>query len=377
MGIKGLTQVLGDNAPSSVREKDIKTYFGRKVAIDASMCIYQFLIAVRQDGQQLANEDGQITSHLMGMFYRTIRMVDNGLKPMYVFDGKPPQLKSGELEKRSERREEAQKELEKAKEAGDTEVVDKMSKRLVRATREHTEECKELLALMGIPFVSAPCEAEAQCAELVKCGKCYAVGTEDMDALTFGSSVLLRHLTYSEARKMPIKEFHLERVLKDMELTQDQFIDLCILLGCDYCDSIKGIGPKKAVDLIRKHKTIENVIANIDKSKYPIPEDWLYKEARELFRHPEVTDASEIELKWTEPKEKELIEYMCEQKGFNEDRIKSGIAKLKKAKGVTTQGRLDTFFKVSLSPSKKRKSDGKDAGSAKKKGKGGGYKRGK
>ncbi|KAF6031390.1 FEN1 [Bugula neritina] len=378
MGIQGLSKVLGDNAPSSVRENDIKNYFGRKVAIDASMCIYQFLIAVRSDGQQLANDDGQITSHLMGMFYRTIRMVDNGIKPIYVFDGKPPELKSEELTKRKERRDEAQKQLNKATETGDTETIEKMSKRLVRATKEHSDDCKHLLSLMGIPYVDAPCEAEAQCAELVKAGKCFAVGTEDMDALTFGTNVLLRHLTYSEARKMPIKEFHLNRVLKEMELTQDEFIDLCILLGCDYCDSIRGIGPKKAVELINKHRSLENIIANLDKSKYPIPEGWLYKEARQLFQKPDVTDASEVELKWTDPNEEELIKYMCEEKGFNEDRIKSGIAKLKKAKGATTQGRLDSFFKVSLSPSKKRKSDSKDAGAAKKKGKGGsGFKRGK
>ncbi|CAI9722857.1 flap endonuclease 1-like [Octopus vulgaris] len=277
MGIQGLAKLLGDNAPSSLKDNEIKNYFGRKIAIDASMSIYQFLIAVRQDGSNLTNESGETTSHLMGIFYRTIRMIENGIKPVYVFDGKPPEMKSGELEKRKERREEAQKALEKAEEVGDVENVEKFNRRLVKVTKEHNEECKQLLALMGIPYVDAPGEAEAQCAALVKSGKVFATGTEDMDALTFGSSVLLRHLTFSEARKMPIKEINLNRVLDEMNFSQDEFIDLCILLGCDYCDSIRGIGPKRAVELIKQHKSIETVLDNLDKKKYEIPDNWMFK----------------------------------------------------------------------------------------------------
>lgn len=322
MGIKGLSQLLADHAPGCMKENEIKNYFGRKVAVDASMCIYQFLIAVRQDGSQLTNEDGETTSHLMGMFYRTIRMVENGIKPVYVFDGKPPEMKSGELEKRKERRDEAQKALEKAEEAGDAENIEKFNRRLVKVTKQHNEECKELLKLMGIPYVDAPCEAEAQCAALVKAGKVWATGTEDMDSLTFGSDVVLRHLTFSEARKMPIKEYHYDRILQGLELSNDEFIDLCILLGCDYCESIRGIGPKRAIDLIKQYKSIDEIMKNIDLKKYTIPENWMYKEARELFKNPEVATAEEVELKWSEPKEEELIDYMVNKKGFNEDRIR-------------------------------------------------------
>ncbi len=128
-----------------------------------------------------------------------------------------------------------------------------------------------------------------------------------MDALTFGGDVLLRHLTFSEAKKMPIKEFTLRKVLEGMEINHDQFIDLCILLGCDYCDTIKGIGPKRAIDLIREHKSIEKILEKIDKEKYKVPENWLFKEARELFLHPVVTDPEEIDLKWTDPDEEVLI----------------------------------------------------------------------
>ncbi|CAH1779380.1 unnamed protein product [Owenia fusiformis] len=379
MGIHGLSKVIGDNAPSAVKENEIKNYFGRKVAIDASMSIYQFLIAVRQDGSALTNEAGETTSHLMGIFYRTIRMLDNGIKPVYVFDGKPPEMKSGELEKRKERREVAEKELAKAEEAGDQENVERFNKRLVKVTKEHSNECKQLLELMGVPYVDAPCEAEAQCAELVKTGKVYAVGTEDMDALTFGTSVLLRHLTFSEARKMPIKEFHLRLVLEGLDMSEEEFIDLCILLGCDYCDSIRGIGPKRAVELVKQHKNIETILKNIDTKKYTIPEDWMYKEARRLFKEPDVTAGADVELKWTAPKEEELIKYMCEEKGFNEDRIRNGIKKIKSSRTGSTQGRLDSFFKVTSvtsSTTPKRKADEKK-GSAKKAKGSSGFRRGK
>jgi flap endonuclease-1 len=155
-----------------MKENEIKNYFGRKVAIDASMSIYQFLIAVRQnDGGNLTSERGEVTSHLQGLFYRTIRLVENGIKPCFVFDGKPPDMKSGELRKRLERRGEAEKGLEDAKEDGNVENIDRFARRTVKVTKEHNDECKRLLKLMGIPYVEAPSEAEAQCAALAKAGK--------------------------------------------------------------------------------------------------------------------------------------------------------------------------------------------------------------
>jgi flap endonuclease-1 len=154
MGIHGLAKVVGDHAPSAIKENEIKNFFGRKVAIDASMCIYQFLIAVRQeDGGNLTNENGDTTSHLMGTFYRTIRLMENGIKPVYVFDGKPPEMKGHELVKRQERRADAQAELEKATEKGDAENIEKYNRRLVKVTKEHSLECQKLLELMGVPCI--------------------------------------------------------------------------------------------------------------------------------------------------------------------------------------------------------------------------------
>lgn len=304
----------------------------------------------------------------MGLFYRTIRLLENGIKPIYVFDGKPPTLKSGELAKRAERREDAQKALDKATEAGDTAEMDKFNRRLVRVTKHHNEEAKSLLKLMGVPYIDSPCEAEAQCAAMVKAGKVYATATEDMDALTFGTNTLLRHLTSSEARKLPVQEFNYEKILKGLEFTSDQFIDLCILLGCDYCESIRGIGPKRAMELITQYKSIENILENIDKKKYIVPTDWNYQQARELFLQPDVTNPDEVDLKWSDPNEEGLVEFLCGHRQFSEERIRNGSKKIQKTRTTSTQGRLDSFFKVipSATPPSKRKADEKKGSTAKK-----------
>ncbi|GMM38494.1 multifunctional nuclease [Saccharomycopsis crataegensis] len=371
MGIKGLNRLIADNVPSAIKSAEMKTFFGRKVAIDASMCLYQYLIAVRQsDGSQLTNEEGQTTSHLSGFFYRTIRMVENGLKPMYVFDGKPPELKAHELTKRTERKKAAEAEIEKIKETASAEELSKFQRRTVRATREQNEEVKELLKLMGIPYVEAPCEAEAQCAELASAGKVYAAASEDMDTLCYGPPYLLRHLTYAESRKIPIDEVAAGTVVEGLELTRESFIDLCILLGCDYCETIKGIGPVNALKLIKEHGSIEKILQVMEENptkyaKNVVPEGWLYKEARQLFLKPEVIDGSTIDLKWNQPDLEGLIKFMCEKNGFSEERIKNGAAKLSKGAKSGVQGRLDSFFKVKAGSATKSPAVKKAAASSK------------
>lgn len=370
-----LTQIIKDNCPDAIKEGEIKNQFGRKVAIDASMSLYSFLVAVRSNGEQLMSDTGETTSHLMGMFYRTLRIVDNGIKPLYVFDGAPPKLKSGELAKRFQRKSEAQESHEEAKETGTAEDVEKFSRRTVRVTREHNAEAQRLLKLMGVPYIIAPTEAEAQCAVLARGGKVYAAASEDMDTLTFDTPVLLRHLTFSEQRKEPIQEISLERVLEGLEMDRTQFIDLCILLGCDYLDPVKGIGPKVALQLIKDHKNLEGVVAHIEKTgKYTLPEDWPYQDARLLFLEPDVrkADDPECDFKWESPDVDGLVKFLVEEKGFSEDRVRSGAARLQKNLKSSQQSRLEGFFKPrektdEEKASLKRKNDEKVAAANKKK----------
>ncbi|EAQ83206.1 conserved hypothetical protein [Chaetomium globosum CBS 148.51] len=316
-----------------------------------SMSIYSFLIAVRSDGQQLMNESGETTSHLMGMFYRTLRMVDNGIKPLYVFDGAPPKLKSGELAKRFQRKQEANEGLEEAKETGTAEDVEKFSRRTVRVTREHNEECQRLLKLMGIPYILAPTEAEAQCAVLARAGKVYAAASEDMDTLCFNTPILLRHLTFSEQRKEPIQEIHVEKVLEGLNMERKQFVDLCILLGCDYLDPIPKVGPSTALKLIREHGSLEKVVEfmkNDPKSRYTVPDDWPFEDARDLFFSPDVRQADDplCDFKWDKPDMEGLVKFLVQEKGFSEDRVRSGGARLEKNLKSSQQSRIEGFFKV-------------------------------
>jgi len=369
MGIHGLTKLIGDNASSSVKENEIKNYFGRKIAIDASMSLYQFLIAVRPDSvNSLTDADGETTSHLQGLFQRSIRLIKNGIKPVFVFDGKPPKLKQDELDKRKQKREEAQEEQKEAQETGDNEALAKFAKRTVKVTTKHTTESKKLLRLMGIPVIEAPCEAEATCAVMCKAGLVYATATEDADALTFGTPILLRHLTFSEARKMPIKEVYVSKLLDELKITMDQFIDLCILLGCDYCDSIRGIGPVRALEMITKYGSLEEILKHLDVNKYKVPENFDYEAVRKLFKEPEVIDVKSVELKWTDPDEVGLIEFLVKEKGFSEDRIKGGIEKLKKSRQTSVQNRLTNYFGAPTVV--KRKEEPKDNPQSKKKTKG-------
>lgn len=274
-------------------------------------------------------------------------MIDNGIKPCYVFDGKPPVMKSHELGKRSSRREETEKKLA---EAIDQAEKMKQERRLVRVSKEHNDEAKQLLELMGVPYLTAPTEAEAQCAELAKKGKVYAAASEDMDTLCYRTPYLLRHLTFSEAKKEPIHEIDTETVLNGLGLTIEQFVDLGIMLGCDYCESIRGVGPVTALKLIKEHGSLEKIIEFVESdesnSKWKIPEDWPYKEARELFLNPDVIDGNEVNLKWSPPKEDELIDFLCNQKKFSEERVRSGIVRLKKGLKSGVQVRLDGFFQV-------------------------------
>ncbi|XP_062155552.1 flap endonuclease 1 isoform X2 [Alnus glutinosa] len=357
MGIK----LLADNAPKAMKEQKFESYFGRKIAIDASMSIYQFLIVVGRSGtEMLTNEAGEVTSHLQGMFTRTIRLLEAGMKPVYVFDGKPPDLKRQELAKRYSKRADASEDLAEAVETGNKEDIEKFSKRTVKVTKQHNEDCKRLLRLMGVPVIEAPSEAEAQCAALCKSGNAYAVASEDMDSLTFGAPRFLRHLMDPSSRKVPVMEFEVAKILEELNLTMDQFIDLCILSGCDYCDSIRGIGGQTALKLIRQHGSIENILENINKERYQIPDDWPYQEARQLFKEPVVyTDEEQLDIKWTAPDEEGLITFLVNENGFNSDRVTKAVEKIKAAKNKSSQGRLESFFKpvaTSSGPIKRKES---------------------
>ncbi|KAH6804243.1 5'-3' exonuclease family protein [Perilla frutescens var. frutescens] len=341
----GLTKLLAENAPKAMKAQIFESYFGREIAIDASMSIYQFLIVVGRRGTlTLTNEAGEVTSHLQGMLTRTIRLLEAGIKPVYVFDGTPPNLKKEELAKRFLKRADAMKDLNDALKNGNKEDIEKFSKRTVKATDKHYEDCKKLLRLMGVPVIEAPCEAESQCAALCKAGKVYAVASEDMDSLAFGAPRLLRHFMDPTSKRIPVVEFEVLKVLEGLNLTMDQFIDLCILSGCDYCESIRGIGGLTALKLIRQHGSLEHIIENINKERYQIPVDWPYQETRKLFREPSVlTDNDQLDIKWADPDEEGLVRFLVNENNFSRDRITKALKKTKTAMGKLSGTWLESY----------------------------------
>jgi len=340
---------LQDFAPKAVREiKGPEAYTGRVIAIDASMCLYQFLIMIREGYSgaygNLTNEEGRVTSHIVGFLSRTIRLMEAGIKPVYVFDGKPPELKFSELEARRTKRAEAESKLEEAKEAGDEEQVLRSTKMIVKVTKEHNDETKQLLRLMGVPVVEAPSEAEATCAALCKAGKVHASATEDADCLTFGTTLLVRNLMAAEAQKKQIYEVNLAVALEQLGISMDQFIDFCILCGCDYCDSLRGIGPNTAIRLVLQHGCLERIVESLDPAKTPVPKGFRYQVARQFFQECESVDTNNVDIAWTEPDFDGLRRFLVEENTFSSERVERFLARLKGAKSRTRQQPLDRFF---------------------------------
>lgn len=348
MGIKKLMQLINERASNAVRLLPLERYSGQTVACDASMAMYQFLIATQFSSKQgvsldLTDSEGNQTAHLLGLFNRTVMFIECGIKPIWVFDGKPPVMKGGELERRKKAKEEAKEQMELAQEEGRLEEVIKFRQRTVTITTEMRQDAQDMLQLMGVPVVLAPCEAEAQCAFLVKNGRAHAVASEDMDSLTHGSTYLLRGFN---SKKEPIKEISLGDVLGALELTQDEFIDLCILLGCDYTEHIEGIGPVTALKLISQHRDLEGVMRAIHshpKKKYRVIGEFNYQGAREMFKNPEVSEL-QGDLKWVKPDPEAMNRFLVEQKGFSAARVEAGIRKLVLAHQKPTQMTMETFF---------------------------------
>ena len=258
MGIKNLLKFL-NTFPDLVTEKEIDEFTGKKIAIDISILLYQVVISVRNSGADLVNKKGEITSHILGLFNKTIKLLNKGIIPVYVFDGKPPDIKRKVLDLRKNIRKKAEEKLALAETEEDK---IKYFKRSVIITKKHLQDCRELLELMGVPYIDAPEEADSQCAWLAKNGYVDAVLTEDMDILTFGSPYIIRNLT--SFKKKPI-EISLSKIKSKFDWNQSQFIEFCILLGCDYCDNISESNCFEIFKLYQKQKDINKILKHFNK----------------------------------------------------------------------------------------------------------------
>ena len=329
---------------------DFKSLSGKSVAIDAYNALYQFLAIIRQpDGTPLKDRSGRITSHLSGLFYRTANLVEMGIKVAYVFDGVPPTLKEVEIKRRAKVKAEALVKYEQALKEGKMEEARSYAQMTSRLKDYMAEDSKRLLTKLGVPWIQAPSEGEAQAAYLTRKRAADYCGSQDYDSLLFGATDLVRNVTISGRRKIPRKNVYVEvvpeiikldQVLKELEVTREQLIDVAMLVGTDFNpDGVKGIGPKTALKLIKKHGCVEEALTELEDAEFPAEP----KRIREIFLNPKVTD--NYKLDWKAPNIDGVVEFLCGERDFSEDRVRKALDKMtagiKEAKSKTT---LESWF---------------------------------
>ncbi|ATZ61603.2 MAG: flap endonuclease-1 [Methanosarcinales archaeon Met12] len=326
------------------QEISLKDLFGKAIAIDAYNAIYQFLSIIRQpDGTPLMNSRGEITSHLSGLLYRNTNLIEGGLKPIFVFDGEPSKLKTRTIQERNEVRIAAERLWAEAKKAGSAEAI-KFAQASSKIDTQIVDGAKTLLRHMGIPCIQAPSEGEAQAAFMAINGDAYAVGSQDYDAILVGAPILIRNLAITGRRKLPGKNVYidvnpenveLDSILSTLEITREQLVDIAILIGTDYDPGVKGVGPKTALKLIKKHGAIEGALAELGADIEN------FDAIRDVFLHPDV--ASDYEVKWREPDENEVESFLCGRHDFSEDRVRKALERLVDASD-RRQRTLDQWF---------------------------------
>lgn len=339
---------LGDLVPH--RKITLDDLSGKTFAVDAYNALYQFLAIIRgPTGVPLMDRQGRVTSHLSGLLYRTTNLAERRIRLVYVFDGTPPALKETEIKRRRAIKVEAAVKYESAIARGEVEEA----KRYVQATASlkdlMVEDAHRLLEYLGVPYVQAPSEGEAQAAYMAARGDVWAAASQDYDSLLFGATRLVRNLAISGKRKLPMREAYVQvdpeiieltATSESLGLTREQLIDLGILIGTDFNpDGFKGIGPKTALKLLRENGTIESITRN-DADFTPPPN---LNRIRQIFLNPEVT--SNYTLQWREPRTEELVKFLCGERDFNEERVRTAVERAKigmtKDSGKQT---LESFF---------------------------------
>jgi len=334
---------MGVNLKDLVVSKpvDISILENKKVAIDAYNVIYQFLSAIRQrDGTPLMDSKGRVTSHLSGLFYRTLNLMERGVKPCFVFDGQAPDLKAQTQAVRREIREAATEKYEAAKRAGDIEAAKKYAQQTSRLTSDMIKESKELLEAMGLPWIQAISDAEAQAAYMCAKGQVYAVVSQDYDSLLFGTPRLVRNLTISGKRKKAGKSEYTEVAPEVIDLAENLnalkldlkgLVHIAMLIGTDFNPGVKGVGPKKAFQIVKdgKFSEFKGMIEYADR-------------VEKIFLKPPITTTYNLE--WKPANETKIMEILSDRHDFGEIRIKAALNRLKEASKSIGQKGLDTFF---------------------------------
>ncbi len=326
---------------------ELEQLSGKRVGVDAFLTAFQFLTTIRDrspqgDGGPLKSENGKVVSHLMGFLNRTTMLLSKGIKPVFIFDGKPPELKADEIASRRERRMEAERVHKEALAAGDFALAQKMAQRIMHYSPEMVEETKQLLDLLGVPWVDAKAEGEGQAAVMAALGQLDAVATQDWDALLYGTPVLIRNMmtdgNKQHGRVVRAQRIELDELLEEHQLSRSQLIDLAIMIGTDFHPGIRGIGPKTGLKLIKLHGSIEEICAVKDKE---VPHR--LDEIREIFiNHP----SNKVEAQSLEPGVVDvegLKKFLQIERQFSQRRMDNALDKLREVGLVRDGGQTSLF----------------------------------
>jgi flap endonuclease-1 len=341
MGIKGLTKFFAQHLtnPNCVRTVNADTLRDKVIAIDSSIYLYKFICAIKNNCTDIFSADGQVVTHIHAILTKLFSLLKRKIKPIFVFDNASGEAKQNLMKKRTEKKNlaksqimelrnriseirhvmktppETQEDIEHYKRLF-SEFMEKRNelkkclKKSAGFSTSQSNQCKELLRLIGVPYINSLEEADPQCSQLVKSGIAYAVSSEDMDILTFGTPRLITSLS----AKQTCKIYDLNLILADLDITYDQFIDVCILLGCDYTCTIRGLGIKKILEQIIDHGNIEGIIAS---EQFIIPEDFDYLLARKMFTDSPIIEAPNVS--WTVPDYPALKEYLQINYSYTDD----------------------------------------------------------
>ena len=318
--------------------------------LDAYNILYQFLTTIRgMDGSLLTDSKGNVTSHLVGLLSRVTNLMERNIKLVFVFDGKPPELKQKTSEIRHLSKIEAEKKFLEAKEHDDKEAMKKYASRTTRLTKEIVDEAKEMISLLGIPVIQAPSEGEAQAAYMVSKGDGFAVGSQDFDSLINGATKLVRNLSITGKRKkgrvigygiVKPEIIDLAENLNNLGMDRNQLIVLAMIIGTDYNPGgIKGIGPKNAIKFVKKHKT--DFSALFDELKWKDYFDFSWEEVYNQIKNMPVTD--DYNLKWSNPDKEKLLQLLVHDHDFSEERVLKTLEKLSKENPNKQQKSLADF----------------------------------
>jgi len=329
---------MGVNFKELIKRREItfEELSGKTIAVDSHNMLYQFLSTIRsREGALLTDSQGRVTSHLIGLFSRTTALLQKNIKPIFVFDGKAPELKRVEIQRRKEAKEQAAKQYERAREAKDVEMMKKYAARTSVLTRDMAAQAQRLLTLLGLPVVQAPSEGEAQAALIAKQGDAWAVSSQDYDSLLCGAPRLIQNLSIAGRRKklamgyVTVKPeiIDLSECLESLGIDLDQMIAVAILIGTDYNPKgVRGIGPKNAIKMVKKHgKNFNELFEDV---KWEEETSW--EEIFNLVKKIPVTKNYDIEFKPID--DKGVIDFLAGEHNFSKERVKKtleGLSNLK------------------------------------------------